>query len=70
MDWHKHKTRDGNIDLLSALEEAIPIYDRTVAFGDARSFLEDVANFQPIGSRQAAAIALAQAVRIAHGHGL
>ena len=65
MNWDKHKSSDGSIDLVSVLEEAIPFEVRCVAFSDAARHLQGIMAMQPIFSRQAAAVAIAQAVQIA-----
>jgi hypothetical protein len=56
MDWEKYRNEDGSLDLIRAYQD-----ERAKGHRVAELFLKVTQRFQPIKSRQAAAIALTQA---------
>jgi hypothetical protein len=62
MNWDEYRRTDGSIDLIKAFDEE----HKTENFNKAisKNFLELMQIYQPIKSRQVAALALAQAYYI------
>lgn len=63
MDWNNYRRSDGSIDLIAVWE--IDAHNAGVPRNRAVRFLQHVEWLQPINSRQAAALAVAQATQIA-----
>lgn len=65
--WENFRRKDGTLDLLAALMDRAPAYPNPVRVKQATDFIDEVEDFCPIRSRQAAALTLTQALRILRG---
>lgn len=65
--WENYRRSDGTLDMCGALRDRMPINSKYIARSKAFDFLLEVETFCEIRNPEAAAIALAAAMRLVRG---